>query len=262
MLEIITNVFKKSFSDIKRCKKNYIYKPNYSLICGMESYYSSKLSAEKLKKCYEIAPPLIRKYLDSELNYVLKKINPGSFILELGCGYGRILPELAVKAGHVVGIDTSMPSIEMGRNMLSKYPNITMLEMNAVDLKFEDNAFDAVICIQNGISAFHVNQFKLIYESIRVTKSGGVILFSSYSEKIWNERLEWFKLQANEGLIGEIDYKKTGNGVIVCKDGFTAGTVGSKEFKILVSGINNIWTSVTEVDESSIFLQIIPDKNK
>ena len=228
----------------------------------MEEYYSNKLSAEKLRKCYEIATPAIRKYLNSELNYVLKKINQGDSVLELGCGYGRILPFLAVKAGQVVGIDTSMPSIEMGRNMLSRYPNVSLLQMNAVNLKFEDNTFNAVVCLQNGISAFHVNRVNLIKESIRVTKPGGVILFSSYSVKFWNERLEWFKMQSMEGLIGEIDYSKTKKGFILCKDGFSVSTVGPKEFKALVSGIRNIRITVTEVDKSSIFCEIITDKHK
>jgi len=39
-------------------------------------YYNEKLSADKLKSCYEIAPPRIQQYLEAEVNHVLKKINP------------------------------------------------------------------------------------------------------------------------------------------------------------------------------------------
>jgi ubiquinone/menaquinone biosynthesis C-methylase UbiE len=228
----------------------------------MEEYYSNKLSADKLRKCYEIAPPRIQQYLDEEVNHMLNKINRGDIVLELGCGYGRILPYLAKKAGSVIGIDTSIISIEMGRQLLASYSNISLLEMNALELGFESDFFDVVLCIQNGISAFHVNQIKLIKESIRVTRQGGIILFSSYSEKIWNERLKWFELQSQEGLIGEIDYSKTKNGTIICKDGFSASTVTVAEFKELASKFTNIKTSITEVDYSSIFLEIVPVKNK
>ena len=134
------------------------------------------------------------------------------------------------------------------------------MQMDATRLEFKDSSFDAVVCIQNGISAFQTDKLKLIKESIRVSKPGGIILFSSYLEKFWDERLKWFELQAEKELIGEIDYSKTKNGTIVCKDGFSAGTVGATEFKALVSEIKNIRTKVSEIDNSSIFFEIIPDK--
>jgi len=227
----------------------------------MEGYYTDKLSAEKLKKCYEIAPPRVQKYLNEELNYVLQKINSGDNVIELGCGYGRVLPALAQKAGKVIGIDTSLSSIEMGRKMLAGISNILLAQMNAVQLGFEDDVFDVVVCVQNGISAFHVNQKDLIKESIRVTKPEGIALFSSYSEKFWEHRLKWFQLQSEAGLLGEIDYEKTGNGIIVCKDGFTALTVSGEKFKELASCFENIDVKVTEIDESSIFC-IITYKQK
>ncbi len=222
----------------------------------MQDYYTDKLSAERLKKCYEIAPPRVQQYLDAELNYVLQKINPSDTVIELGCGYGRLLPALAGKVKQVIGVDTSHSSIEMGRKMLGGIPNITLKQMDAVKLEFDEYYFDVVLCIQNGISAFHVNQTDLIKECIRVTKSGGLILLSSYSSKFWEHRLEWFQLQSKAGLLGEIDYEKMVNGVIVCKDGFTATTVSPEQFKSLTSGFANINVKITEVDESSIFCEI------
>lgn len=96
---------------------------------------------------------------------------------------------------------------------------------------------------------------KIIEEAIRVTRLGGTVLFSSYSERFWKHRLEWFRLQAKYELIGEIDEDATGNGVIVCKDGFKAVTVGPKDFLSLISGLN-IHLIITEVDDSSIFYEI------
>lgn len=87
-----------------------------------------------------------------------------------------------------------------------------------------------MFCIQNGISAFGVNKKRLIAESIRVTKVNGIVLFSSYSPKIWEARLEWFRKQSQFGLIGEIDEEKTCDGTIVCKDGFKATTISNEQF--------------------------------
>ena len=127
--------------------------------------------------------------------------------------------------------------------------------MDAIDLKFSDNYFDTVICIQNGISAFKVDPLKLFKESIRVTREGGTVLFSSYSEKFWKDRLEWFQIQSKYNLIGEIDYDLTKNGVIICKDGFKATTYSKQKFYELASNFN-VKTSIYEIDNSSIFCKM------
>jgi ubiquinone/menaquinone biosynthesis C-methylase UbiE len=221
----------------------------------MKDYYKEKLASEKLLKVYEIAPPRVQQYLTAELDYILKRINSTDLILDLGCGYGRIIPQIAQKAKFVVGIDTSFSSLIMGKKMLDNISNYLLMEMNAIKLAFRDNSYDMVICIQNGISAFHVDQKELIRESIRITRHGGTILFSTYSEKFWDNRLDWFQLQAEAGLLGEIDYEKTGDGVIVCKDGFKATTISPGQFLELTSGLD-IQAQIVEVDESSIFFEI------
>jgi len=228
----------------------------------MSNYYEDRLSAERLKRCYEIASPRVQQYLEAEIVYVLEKIRPGDIVLELGCGYGRILPALVKKAGTVIGIDISLASLVLASQMLASFPNCRFLNVHAVQLSFHDGVFDCVICIQNGISAFHVDKMDLVRESVRVTKPGGKVLFSSYSDKFWEERLKWFKAQSEANLLGEIDYERTGNGVIVCKDGFTATTVRPDDF-LAMSVELNLDARIEEVDESSIFCEIIvPAKTK
>ena len=193
--------------------------------------------------------------MKAELDFVLNKINYGDKVLELGCGYGRIIPDLLKKAGLVFGIDISPENISYGKYFLHGVENCVLMEMDAAKLSFPDNIFEVVLCIQNGISAFKVEPFQLISESIRVTKPGGKILFSTYSPKIWDERLDWFYLQAGEGLLGEIDEEKTGNGIIVCKNGFKATTFTPEEFQKLTATFN-VKTNIVEVDESSLFCEI------
>lgn len=204
---------------------------------------------------YEIAPMRVRQYFEAEVYHVLEKIRPNDLVLDLGCGYGRIMPALAKRAKSVIGIDTSFSSLLMGQETLAGISKCHLLQMNAIKLGFKDSEFDVVICIQNGISAFHVDQKELVKESIRVSKRRGKILFSSYSEKFWDHRLEWFRLQSEAGLLGEIDYELTKNGVIVCRDGFTATTVKPDQFLSLVSGFN-VEAKIVEVDESSVFCEM------
>ena len=221
----------------------------------MGNYYSRKLSAERLRLCYEIAPPRVKQYLEAEIELVLDKIRSSDLVLELGCGYGRVLGRLLANVDTVVGIDLSFTSINLSRDVFCKNPHCHLFVMDAIELGFCDRQFDRVICIQNGISAFGVNQRKLIEEALRVTKAGGEVLFSSYSERFWEDRLDWFRIQSKKKLVGEIDDEATGNGVIVCKDGFKASTVSPDDFIMLTSDLD-INPIITEVDNSSIFYEL------
>lgn len=225
----------------------------------MSDYYTEKLSAERLKLCYEIAPPRVKQYLEAEADYVLDKLKAADRVLELGCGYGRVLQRLLEKSEKVWGIDTSYASLLMAREYIGNISSCFLIEMDAAELGFRKNCFDAVICIQNGISAFAVDQRKLLEESVRVIRPGGIALFSSYSEHFWKYRLEWFRLQADKGLLGEIDEAATGKGIIICKDGFKASTIGPDDFTALTSGLP-VRSEITEVDRSSLFCEIRVEK--
>lgn len=221
----------------------------------MSDYYSEKLSAERLMRVYELAPPEVRRYLAAEIEFLRQRIHATGCVLELGCGYGRVLKELAPRAVTAVGIDTSFASLQMARGFLNGCGNCRLLQMNAVALGFKPRQFDLVACIQNGISAFQVDQAVLISQAVAVTRPGGRVLFSSYSDRFWQYRLEWFRIQAAHGLVGEIDEKATANGVIVCKDGFRATTVGPAEFETLTAALN-LSADIIEVAESAIFCEI------
>jgi len=226
----------------------------------LSEYYLNRLSGLRLKEVYDIAPPRVKKYLDAELTHVLQEIRHDHLVIELGCGYGRTLAQLAKTAKWAVGIDISASSLEFARNFLHGISNISLSMMNAVSLGYRDQTFDRVVCIQNGISAFHVDQRALISESIRVTRPGGMVLFSSYSDKFWRDRVRWFELQSQAGLVGEIDYERTKEGVIVCKDGFTATTVRPEDFLRLTRDLNS-QVRIVEVDESSLFCEVMPRKH-
>jgi SAM-dependent methyltransferase len=221
----------------------------------MSKYYREFLSAERLKLCYDIAPLRVLQYLDAEIAFVMNKIKRDDFILELGCGYGRVLKSMRQKTKHVVGIDLSLENLKFFRSNFMSEISILCV-MDAFHLGIQTGIFDLVFCIQNGISAIGGNPELLIREAIRVTKQGGTILFSSYSDKFWNHRLDWFQIQSDNHLLGEIDYDLTGNGTIVCKDGFQATTFTEKEFKMLLSSFDK-QVKVYEIDESSVFCEIL-----
>ena len=218
----------------------------------MSGYYEQKLAASLLERCYELAPPRVQQYLRAEVDFAVDRLRPTDIILDLGCGYGRTLPDMARAAAFVVGVDTSEPSLGLARKRLVGFSNVLLARMEASSLGFVDSSFDAVTCIQNGISAFHVDQRELVREALRVLKSAGTAMFSSYSDGFWEHRLGRFEAQAAAGLIGEVDGQLTGNGVIVCVDGLTLAAIGPTEFASLAAGLDAELES-TEVDGSSWF---------
>ena len=222
----------------------------------MTGYYTNKLSGSRLERCYEVAPTRVRQYLEAEIRHVLERLRSTDSVLELGCGYGRIARRLATVAHHVVGIDTASESLELARRMLEPGAWCEFMQMDALDLRFPDCAFDAVVCLQNGICAFGVDQEALLREALRVTREGGMVLFSTYTDGIWPERLAWFEAQAAEGLVGAIDYTASHNGVIVCDDGFRAGRMTAGDFRSLCSEIG-VAPMIAEVDGSILFCEII-----
>ncbi|MEW5993691.1 MAG: class I SAM-dependent methyltransferase [Candidatus Zixiibacteriota bacterium] len=219
-------------------------------------YYAEKLSGDRLRRCYEVAPERVRQYLEAEIFHALWHLRPTDEVLELGCGYGRIMGRLARVVRRVVGIDTALESLELGRRLSQGDDRCEFLCMDAIDLRFPDCSFDAVLCLQNGICAFGVDQVRLLEEALRVTRPGGIIMLSSYSDRFWSDRLAWFEAQAAQGLVGRIDRVASTNGVIVCEDGFRVGRMTPDEFRTLCRMIG-MEPRICEVDDSSIFCEII-----
>jgi len=224
----------------------------------VSSYYNEKLAGERLQHCYRLAPPRVRRYLESELAHASGRVAHGDLVLDLGCGYGRAMPGLSRRVGRcgwVVGVDVSASSLAIGSQLLEGFSNCVLLEMNAARLRFPDEFFDVVLCLQNGVSAFRLDPERLLADALRVTKARGRVLLSSYAEAFWPHRLEWFRTQSQAGLLGEIDEERTGHGVIVCKDGFRATTFGPQQFRSLAARFGKE-ARIEEVDGSSLFCEI------
>ncbi len=223
----------------------------------MSGYYKAGLAGERLKRCYELAPPRVRQYLQAEIDYARSVIQPTDTILELGCGYGRILASLSSACELAVGIDTSEVSLQFGCAEYGPDRPFELVCMDAGRLAFRPNSFDRLFCLQNGISAFKIEPLTMLNECLRVVTPDGAVYFSTYSPAFWNDRLAWFEAQSAAGLVGPIDYQKTGNGIIACTDGFTARTATGEEFQRLAQQAG-VQCRLSEVDQSSLVAEFRP----
>lgn len=100
-------------------------------------------------------------------------------ILEVGCGYGRILNQLH-EAGfkNLNGVDLSQAMINRG---LRLHPHLNLHKNDIDGLPFSSSEFDAVILI--GVLTSNIkeeDQDHLISEISRVIKSGGILYLSDF----------------------------------------------------------------------------------
>jgi len=219
----------------------------------MDNYYANKLNSHSLYQVYDTEIPRIRQYFRAEIDFVRKDLTGTERVLEMAAGYGRIVRELAPCCKSIVGMDISEDNAALGREYLRNYPNAAMVVMDAHDMHF-DETFDVVLCLQNGLSAMRADG-QVIHSIIRLLAPGGRAYFSTYSASFWDWRLKWFEEQAGKGLLGEIDYQQTRDGVIVCKDGFRAITHSPEDLE-QIGRSTGLPYQITEVDGSSLFLVI------
>lgn len=217
----------------------------------MDNFYTRKLNSQKLFQVYETQIPRVKQYLQAEIDFVKGNLSNTQSVLELGAGYGRIIRELAPYCGYIVGMDISEESVELSKEYLKDYSNASIVAMDVHKMEFS-KPFDIILCLQNGLSAMRADS-TIIHKIFETLVPGGTAYFSSYSSKFWDFRLKWFEEQTSKGLLGQIDYTKTKNGVIICKGGFKAMTHSPEDFQ-KIGEESGYPYQIQEVDESSVFL--------
>lgn len=123
----------------------------------------------------------------------LLDIGPHDRVIDLGCGTGRHVLELAKGPGVVHGADISRHDLRIGRYLLEIMrrrgevrARVHWLQMAGEQLPFADGAFDRVICTE---TLEHVDDDSVLArELVRVLKPGGILAVSvpdEFSEKIF-----------------------------------------------------------------------------
>ena len=98
----------------------------------------------------------------------------GHHILDVGCGGGHLLRDLALSVGnegHVVGVDPSDQQIKAAQEYCQDLDNVTFSQDSATELSFEDGAFDAIASIQ--VLEYIADVDSALAEIRRVIKPGG-----------------------------------------------------------------------------------------
>lgn len=98
----------------------------------------------RISKVYDlIEKPMEAMMMDNWRKELFKEIE-GKKILEVGVGTGKNLQYYSSDK-EVTGIDFSEKMLSKAKYRSEHKENITLMEMNAENMSFEDNAFDTVV---------------------------------------------------------------------------------------------------------------------
>lgn len=86
------------------------------------------------------------KDIDGEARFLDAMAEPGSRILDAGCGAGRIAHALTLRGHDAIGVDADPVLIEAGH---TQHPETDLRVLNLVDLSPDLGTFDVVVCTGN-----------------------------------------------------------------------------------------------------------------
>ena len=133
---------------------------------AQEKYWDKAAEKKEFPTPFKIEE--FEKFVSHEMN-----------ILDVGCGYGRILNELYTRGfKNLAGIDYSQGMINRG---LRERPYLNLIKTDGDRIPFPDNEFDAVLLVAVLTSnTKDEEQENIISEISRVLKNGGILYLTDF----------------------------------------------------------------------------------
>jgi len=212
-------------------------------------------TAKKYKKLVErTKDPIFQSWEKTERNIIAKvKNSKNKTFIDLGAGYGRVLPNLAKIAKNVISIEINPAMIGELKRRAKQYKNATVIEgdiQKLLKLLKKENVKNPVLLLtQNTLGTIEGDYKKVLSEMKAVAKKykGEVIISLFRQEALNNWGIKFYF--AIKGMVGEPDLEKTdfGKGLFVSKAGYTSKwwtSAERKEIKDYFGGevINEIQT--------------------
>ncbi len=108
----------------------------------LQSRERSRKNYDRLSRYYDILTGASEHYLRRQ-GLAALSAQPAETILEVGCGTGLALRELAGRAGKVIGVDLSPRMAEIAGRRVKTFPNALVSAADSACLPFPAACFDA-----------------------------------------------------------------------------------------------------------------------
>ena len=98
---------------------------------------------------------VVGKEINKEISEKLSKEKNLGKVVEFGCGTGYFTKILAKNAEHIIATDISDSMLEMAKNQLKDYRNITLKKIDCKLNGFPDKKFDTVFILKESFKGNH-----------------------------------------------------------------------------------------------------------
>lgn len=151
----------------------------------------------------------------------LLAVNP-AVVLDLGCGAGRLLPDLRSRfnKSSVIGLDASSAMLGQARQQVGRWRNkARLICADAHQLPFEDASVDLIV--SNLLLPWCQNHHRVLQEIHRVLHPGGALLFTAAGpDTLIEYRSLWASETDQQRSYGLIDMHDMGDAMLAA--GFSA----------------------------------------
>lgn len=145
---------------------------------------TAKFLLNKTKEDYECIAESFshtRKYLWADFKEFEKYIQDKNYILDLGCGNGRLFEMFNNKKINYTGVDNCKKLIKEAKNKYSLL-GASFLVADALDAPFGDQKFDAVFCIAvlNHIPSKEL-RIEFLKNAKKILKNNGILIMTNWN---------------------------------------------------------------------------------
>lgn len=128
--------------------------------------------------------PQMQEYFDREREYLLELVAPHEAVLDVGCGNGRNLKDIASHVRLAIGIDSDAEMIDAARVNLAGLQNVELYNEDFFVMDFPEQ-FDLTLCTYNTIGSPFVHAYKreaFVRKMAEATKAGGNVVITFWKQ--------------------------------------------------------------------------------
>ena len=204
--------------------------------------------------------PMLAEYQREELVYLTTRIEQSGnkIFVDVGAGYGRVLPELSRVGKRVIAVDIDEELLGELRRRAQGLPNVHVVQGDANQLrellKDQDLEKPVIICLQNSLGTWKGDPRKVLEEMKRIAQErGGEIVLSLFcQEGLRDQGVPMYRELVE--LVGEPDLKRTDfdKGIFRSKFGYQSRWWTKEQRQKIVESLEGV--KVAEISTDAYYI--------